>query len=160
MNFALILFILAIITGIAWVADKLYFAPQRKAAGIERMPLWLEYSASFFPVILAVFILRSFLIEPFKIPSGSMIPTLQIGDFIVVNKYTYGIRLPVINQKIIDIGTPKRGDVVVFRYPKDQSVDYIKRVIAIPGDDILYEDKKVTIRSLPSHHDVQDDRNV
>ncbi len=145
MNFALILFILAIITGIAWVADKLYFAPQRKAAGIERMPLWLEYSASFFPVILAVFILRSFLIEPFKIPSGSMIPTLQIGDFIVVNKYTYGIRLPVINQKIIDIGTPKRGDVVVFRYPKDQSVDYIKRVIAIPGDDILYEDKRVTI---------------
>ena len=149
MNFALILFILAIITGIAWVADKLYFAPQRKAAGIERMPLWLEYSASFFPVILAVFILRSFLIEPFKIPSGSMIPTLQIGDFIVVNKYTYGIRLPVINQKIIDIGTPKRGDVVVFRYPKDQSVDYIKRVIAIPGDDILYEDKKVTINGKP-----------
>jgi signal peptidase I len=145
MNFALILFILAVITGIAWIADKLYFAPQRKAAGIERMPLWLEYSASFFPVILAVFLLRSFLIEPFKIPSGSMIPTLQIGDFIVVNKYTYGIRLPVINKKVIDIGTPKRGDVVVFRYPKDQSVDYIKRVMAIPGDDILYEDKKVSI---------------
>jgi signal peptidase I len=113
------------------------------------MPLWLEYSASFFPVIVAVFILRSFLIEPFKIPSGSMIPTLQIGDFIVVNKYTYGIRLPVINKKVIDIGTPKRGDVVVFRYPKDESVDYIKRVIAIPGDEILYQDKKVTINGKP-----------
>ncbi|NBP20664.1 MAG: signal peptidase I, partial [Burkholderiaceae bacterium] len=99
MNFALILFTLVVITGIAWIADKLYFAPQRKAAGIDRMPLWLEYSASFFPVIVAVFVLRSFLIEPFKIPSGSMIPTLHIGDFIVVNKYTYGIRLPVINKK-------------------------------------------------------------
>ena len=89
MNFALILFVLVIISGIAWVADKLYFAPQRRIAGIERMPLWLEYSASFFPVICAVFILRSFLVEPFKIPSGSMIPTLQNGDFILVNKFTY-----------------------------------------------------------------------
>ena len=107
MNFALILFILVVITGIAWVADKLIFAPQRKAAGIERMPLWLEYTASFFPVIFAVFFLRSFLFEPFKIPSGSMIPSLMIGDFILVNKYTYGIRLPVINKKIVDFLDPE-----------------------------------------------------
>ena len=134
MNFALILFVLVIISGIAWVADKLYFAPQRRIAGIERMPLWLEYSASFFPVICAVFILRSFLVEPFKIPSGSMIPTLQIGDFILVNKFTYGIRLPVINKKVVELGSPKRGDVVVFRYPRDESVDYIKRIVGLPGD--------------------------
>ena len=104
MNFALILFILVVISGIAWVADKMVFAPQRRLAGNERMPLWLEYTAGFFPVICAVFVLRSFIVEPFKIPSGSMIPTLQIGDFILVNKFTYGIRLPVINQKVVDDG--------------------------------------------------------
>lgn len=145
MNFALILFVLSVITGIAWVADKLVFAPQRKAAGIERMPLWLEYTASFFPVIFAVFFLRSFLFEPFKIPSGSMIPTLMIGDFILVNKYTYGIRLPVINKKVIDMNLPQRGDVAVFRFPKDESVDYIKRVIGVPGDVVSYQGKRLTI---------------
>jgi len=145
MNFALILLILVIISGIAWVADRLYFAPQRKLAGIDRMPLWLEYTAGFFPVICAVFVLRSFIVEPFKIPSGSMIPTLQIGDFILVNKFTYGIRLPVINQKVVDLGSPKRGDVVVFRYPRDESVDYIKRVVGLPGDVITYEDKRITV---------------
>ena len=127
MNFALILFILVVVSGIAWIADRYYFAPQRRIAGIDRMPLWLEYTAGFFPVICAVFVLRSFLVEPFKIPSGSMIPTLQIGDFILVNKFTYGIRLPVINQKVVELGSPKRGDVVVFRYPRDESVDYIKQ---------------------------------
>ena len=145
MNFALILFVLSVVTGIAWVADKLVFAPQRKAAGIDRMPLWLEYTASFFPVIFAVFFLRSFLFEPFKIPSGSMIPTLMIGDFILVNKFTYGIRLPVINQKVIDMNAPERGDVAVFRFPKDESVDYIKRVIGVPGDVISYQGKRLTI---------------
>lgn len=112
MNFALILFILVIVTGVAWVANRFYFAPRRIAAGDHRVPLWVEYSASFFPVICAVFFLRSFLFEPFKIPSGSMIPTLQIGDFILVNKFTYGIRLPVINRKVVELGTPKRGDVL------------------------------------------------
>lgn len=149
MNFALILFILVIVSGIAWVADKLYFAPQRRIAGIERMPLWLEYSASFFPVICAVFVLRSFLVEPFKIPSGSMIPTLQIGDFILVNKFTYGIRLPVINKKVVELGSPKRGDIVVFRYPRDESVDYIKRIVGLPGDVIEYQDKRLTINGQP-----------
>ena len=149
MNFALILFILVIVSGIAWIADRVYFAPQRKAAGIDRMPLWLEYTAGFFPVICAVFVLRSFIVEPFKIPSGSMIPTLQIGDFILVNKFMYGIRLPVINQKVVELGSPKRGDVVVFRYPRDESVDYIKRVVALPGDVIAYEDKRLTINGQP-----------
>jgi signal peptidase I len=145
MNFALILLILSLVTGIAWIADKLVFAPQRKAAGIDRMPLWLEYTASFFPVIFAVFFLRSFLFEPFKIPSGSMIPTLMIGDFILVNKFTYGVRLPVINKKVIDMNSPERGDVAVFRFPKDESVDYIKRVIGLPGDVISYQGKRLTI---------------
>lgn len=113
------------------------------------MPLWLEYTEGFFPVICAVFVLRSFIAEPFKIPSGSMIPTLQIGDFILVNKFTYGIRLPVLNQKVVDLGAPKRGDVVVFRYPRDESVDYIKRVVAIPGDQITYENKRLTINGQP-----------
>ncbi len=157
MNFALILFILVVITGIAWVADKLIFAPQRKAAGIERMPLWLEYTASFFPVIFAVFFLRSFLFEPFKIPSGSMIPSLMIGDFILVNKYTYGIRLPVINKKIVDMNTPQRGDVVVFRYPKDESVDYIKRVVALPGDVISYQDKRLSLNGQPFTYEAKPD---
>jgi signal peptidase I len=145
MNFALILLILSLVTGVAWLADKLVFAPKRKAAGIDRMPLWLEYTASFFPVIFAVFFLRSFLFEPFKIPSGSMIPTLMIGDFILVNKFTYGVRLPVINKKVIEMSSPERGDVAVFRFPKDESVDYIKRVIALPGDVISYQGKRLTI---------------
>ena len=108
----------------------------------------MEYSKSFFPVILAVFLLRSFLVEPFKIPSGSMIPTLQVGDFILVNKFTYGIRLPVANEKIIELNKPQRGDVMVFRYPENPSVDYIKRVVGVPGDVIEYRDKQVTINGV------------
>lgn len=189
MDFALILFVLVVVTGIAWVADKLYFQPARRRAAQAavaafdrqqqpvggsaasmtasggsdevararakvhddalRQPWWLEYSASFFPVILAVFLVRSFIVEPFKIPSGSMIPTLLIGDFILVNKYDYGIRLPVIDKKIIDIGEPKRGDVMVFRYPKDESMDYIKRVVGLPGDTVAYQNKHLTINGQP-----------
>ena len=185
MNFALILFVLVVITGIAWVADKLVFERQRRSvaqlalaefdarradmqampggADLDRsrarlaeeklrQPWWLEYSASFFPVILAVFVLRSFVVEPFKIPSGSMIPTLLIGDFILVNKYDYGIRLPVVNKKIMDVGEPQRGDVMVFRYPKDESLDYIKRVIGVPGDVVQYENKKLTINGKPAEY--------
>jgi len=103
----------------------------------------------FFPVILVVFVLRSFIAEPFKIPSGSMIPTLEVGDFILVNKFTYGIRLPVINKKIIDVNLPKRGDVMVFRYPEDPSLDYIKRVVGLPGDKIAYQNKRLTINDQP-----------
>lgn len=147
MNFALILFCLLVVTGAAWAADVLVFR-KRRAPGAKD-PWWVEYGASFFPVILLVFVLRSFVVEPFKIPSGSMIPTLQVGDFILVNKFTYGIRLPVINKKIIDVGEPKRGDVMVFRYPEDPSLDYIKRVIGVPGDKVEYQNKRLTINGKP-----------
>ena len=181
MNFALILFVLTVFTGVLWVVDKLVFAKQRHARaarlvadfdrrnaaalarkepiveqerrsledGAIRQPAWLEYTASFFPVILLVFVLRSFLFEPFRIPSGSMIPTLEIGDLILVNKYEYGVRLPVVNRKAIELGQPKRGDVMVFRYPLNPSQDYIKRVVGVPGDRIEYVNKRLTINGQP-----------
>ena len=108
-------------------------------------PWWVEYTAGFFPVILLVFVLRSFLFEPFRIPSGSMIPTLQVGDLILVNKFQYGIRLPVINRTLIPLGQPKRGDVIVFRYPHDTTQDYIKRVVGLPGDRIDYLNHELRI---------------
>jgi len=143
MSFALFLFLLLAITGLVWLLDK--FVLRRARAKEGKQPWWVEYSISFFPVILIVFLLRSFLVEPFKIPSGSMIPTLLIGDFILVNKFTYGIRLPVINLKVIDLNSPQRGDVMVFRYPADPSLDYIKRVVGLPGDRIEYRDKRLTV---------------
>ena len=121
---------------------------ERLRASILTMPVWLEFFASFFPVIAVVFGVRSFVVEPFKIPSPSMVPTLLVGDFIIVNKFTYGIRLPVINKKIVDTGSPKRGDVMVFRYPVDPSADYIKRVVGIPGDRVAYQNKRLTINSI------------
>ena len=143
MNFALILFLALVITGGIWLFDALLLKRGRDQDARE--PLLVEYAKSFFPVILVVFGLRSFLVEPFKIPSGSMMPTLLIGDFILVNKYTYGIRLPVINKKIIELNQPERGDVMVFRYPADPGLDYIKRVIGVPGDVVEYRDKKLSI---------------
>lgn len=143
MNFALFLLILLVVTGLVWALEALWLR-KRRAAG-ARQPWWVEYSVSFFPVILIVFLLRSFLVEPFKIPSSSMVPTLLVGDFILVNKYAYGIRLPVANKKVLDIGSPHRGDVMVFRYPDDPSLDYIKRVVGLPGDRIEYENKRLTI---------------
>lgn len=108
-------------------------------------PVWIEYSGSFFPVIALVFFLRSFLYEPFQIPSSSMVPTLLVGDLILVNKFTYGVRLPIINKKIIEVNHPQRGDVMVFKYPKDATVNYIKRVVGIPGDKIIYKNKHLTV---------------
>ncbi len=143
MNFALILFLLLVATGVLWLFDR-FHARRLRPAGTPA-PWWVEYGASFFPVILVVFGLRSFVVEPFKIPSGSMIPTLLVGDFILVNKWNYGIRLPVINKKIIDIGAPQRGDVMVFRYPADPSLDYIKRVVGLPGDRVEYLNKRLRI---------------
>ncbi|OHC69733.1 MAG: signal peptidase I [Rhodocyclales bacterium GWA2_65_20] len=143
MNFALILFILVVATGVVWCFDYFWATKRRPADAPD--PWWVEYFASFFPVILAVFLLRSFLVEPFKIPSGSMKPTLLVGDFILVNKYTYGVRVPVINKKIVENNSPQRGDVVVFRYPPDTSLDYIKRVVGLPGDKIVYHNKRLTI---------------
>ena len=108
-------------------------------------PWWLDWTAGLFPVILAVFLLRSFLFEPFKIPSGSMIPTLLVGDLILVNKFHYGIRLPVVNKKIVANNDPQRGDVMVFRYPKDTSIDYIKRVVGLPGDEVSFRAQQLYI---------------
>lgn len=176
-NFALLLFLATVITGIYWLAERLYFLPKRRSAaqaietaaaqrrleldrqGIQKVdldvqeargqlliqPWWLDWTAGLFPVIAVVFVLRSFLFEPFKIPSGSMIPTLMVGDLILVNKFTYGVRLPVIHTKIIDGNEPQRGDVMVFRYPPQPSLDYIKRVAAVPGDEVAYLNKRLTI---------------
>jgi len=152
-NFALILFLLLVATGVLWFADKFYARKHRPTGSPD--PWWVEYGASFFPVILAVFFLRSFLVEPFKIPSGSMIPTLLVGDYILVNKFTYGIRLPVINKKIVDVNEPQRGDVMVFRYPENPDLDYIKRVVGLPGDTIEYYGKRLKINGqvVPTQSD-------
>jgi signal peptidase I len=147
MSFALFLLILLLVTGAVWALEAAWLRRQRGARA--KQPWWVEYSISFFPVILIVFLLRSFLVEPFKIPSGSMIPTLLVGDFILVNKFTYGIRLPVINAKVVELNSPQRGDVMVFRYPDDPSLDYIKRVVGMPGDRIDYRDKRLTINGQP-----------
>ena len=155
MNFALILFLLLVATGVLWLIDRL-FAHKRRTPGAPS-PWWVEYGASFFPVILIVFGLRSFLVEPFKIPSGSMIPTLLVGDFILVNKWVYGIRLPVINKKVVEVENPKRGDVMVFRYPADPSLDYIKRVVGLPGDKVEYLNKRLRINSQPVEMQAQGD---
>lgn len=164
MDFALIMFIALLATGLIWAADHFIWAPvrARTAAALQKAgepeaavnnarhePLIVEYARAFFPVILFVFLLRSFLVEPFRIPSGSMMPGLLAGDFILVNKYTYGLRLPVINRKVVDLSAPKRGDVMVFRFPGDLSVNYIKRVIGLPGDRIVYRDKKLFINNQP-----------
>jgi signal peptidase I len=152
-NFALILLILLLVSGASGRRTPSFCASAAPADAKD--PWWVEYGASFFPVILVVFVLRSFLVEPFKIPSGSMIPTLQVGDFILVNKYTYGIRLPVANWKIIDINSPQRGDVMVFRYPEDPSLDYIKRVVGLPGDRVAYQNKRLTINGRAGGDDTR-----
>lgn len=143
MNFALVMLVLLAVTGAVWLLDR-FVLGKRRAEG-AREPWWVEYPKSFFPVILVVFLLRSFLVEPFKIPSGSMIPTLLVGDFILVNKFTYGIRVPVINTKVVNVNTPRRGEVMVFRYPENPSLDYIKRVVGTPGDTVEYRNKRLTV---------------
>lgn len=157
MDFALILFVLLILTGSISLLDKKVLRPKR-AEGVPE-EWWVEYAKSFFPVILAVFLIRSFVFEPFRIPSGSMIPTLQVGDFILVNKFNYGVRLPIINQKIIPIGDPQRGDVMVFHYPENPAVDYIKRVVGLPGDVLEYRDKKLYINEVEQKQLPQGDYN-
>ena len=142
-DFAAVLLLAATITGLVWLYDAKW-ARKRRTAG-ESEPVVVDMARAFFPVIVVVFLIRSFWVEPFKIPSGSMKPTLLVGDFILVNKYTYGIRIPVINKKAIAVNDVKRGDVVVFRYPADPSVDYIKRVVGTPGDKIAYRNKRLTI---------------
>ena len=156
-NFPLILVLATAFTGIVWLVDYLVFRPKRldrvTAAGnleedsreaMLKEPIIVEYSISFFPVLAIVLVLRSFLFEPFQIPSGSMIPTLEVGDFILVNKFTYGIRLPVVGTKIVDLAEPKNGEVMVF-IPPHQDDYFIKRVVGIPGDKVLYQDKTLYI---------------
>jgi len=150
-DFALVLVVLTSLAGVIWMVDSLLFRQRRMDRSVQksietpREPVIVEYARSLFPVLLIVLVFRSFLFEPFKIPSGSMIPTLLVGDFIIVNKFSYGVRLPVLNKKIIDINLPERGDVVVFRYPVDPSVNFIKRAVGLPGDTITYRDKKLFI---------------
>ena len=181
-NFALLLFLATVVTGVYWLAERFIFLPRRRRAaqqavdavrrrreelarqGIDQVdtsfedaarekqlaqPWWLDWTAGLFPVIAIVFLLRSFVFEPFKIPSGSMIPTLLIGDLILVNKFTYGLKLPVINTRITDGNPLQRGDVVVFRYPPKPSVDYIKRVVGLPGDEVSYLNKRLAINGQP-----------
>ncbi len=156
-DFAFFLFAGTVITGFIWLLDSLFWARKRKNNPYEysndpalntrssREPVIVEYAKSFFPVLLIVFLLRGFLVEPFRIPSGSMIPSLYIGDFILVNKFAYGVRLPILGEKVYEVNNPKRGDVVVFRYPRDPSIDYIKRVIGMPGDHIAYYNKALYV---------------
>lgn len=145
-DFSFFLVMATLITGLIWGGYVLYRAKVVKESGkTAKEPLIVEYARSFFPIILIVLLLRSFLVEPFRIPSGSMMPTLLIGDFILVNKFAYGVRLPVLNTKVIDIGRPERGDVVVFRFPKNPSVDYIKRVVGVPGDRVAYYNKQLYV---------------
>lgn len=164
-DFALLLVVLTGLAGIIWLFDWLLLARMRarKVEAIKAMtalsdaerdarsravmqdPVPVEYAKSFFPVLLVILLFRSFLAEPFKIPSGSMMPTLLVGDFILVNKFAYGLRLPVLNTKILDVGEPKRGDVFVFRYPANPKEDYIKRVIGLPGDEISYRNKTLFV---------------
>lgn len=151
-NFSLILVLATFFTGVIWLIDALWLARHRKPAqpgGEVKEPLLVEYSKAFFPILLIVLVLRSFVAEPFKIPSGSMLPTLRVGDFILVNKFKYGLRLPVLNTKIVELGAPERGDVVVFKYPEDPRLDFIKRVIGLPGDIISYRDKQLFINGEP-----------
>ena len=180
-NFALMLLMAVVVTGLYWLAERLVFWPRRRRAALAleasaaqrreelrrqgvtqvdgdigkaraellAQPWWLDWTAGLFPVILVVFLLRSFLFEPFKIPSGSMVPTLLVGDLILVNKFHYGLRLPVINTRITQGEAPQRGDVMVFRYPPNPNLDYIKRVIGVPGDEVSYLNKRLAINGRP-----------
>ncbi|MEJ4045231.1 signal peptidase I [Erwinia sp. SLM-02] len=159
--FALILAIATLVTGIIWCIDKYKWAPARRAkraaakaegqpeTKADKQPGWVETTASVFPVLLVVFVVRSFIFEPFQIPSGSMMPTLLIGDFILVEKYAYGIKDPITQTTLIPTGHPKRGDVVVFKYPKDPSLDYIKRAVGVPGDRVTYDALSKTVSITP-----------
>lgn len=171
-DFQTIMVIVVAVMGIIWVIDAVKFAPARQVkikaaeqkAGynlsddeiqkIAKEPVLAEYSRALMPIILIVLILRSFIVEPFRIPSGSMMPTLLVGDFILVNKFSYGVRLPVTNTKFLDTGSPERGDVAVFRYPEDPSTDYIKRIVGLPGDHLKYINKTLYINGEKASQDI------
>jgi signal peptidase I len=148
-DFSFWLVVATVVSGLVWAVDTWYFRPRRlagaTAGALPDEPIVVEYARSFFPIILIVLLIRSFLFEPFRIPSDSMMPTLLDGDFIFVNKFTYGLRLPVLNTEIVALGEPQRGDVVVFRLPSDPSTNYIKRLVGLPGDHIVVREKRVYV---------------
>jgi signal peptidase I len=156
-DFSFILVVATLLTGAIWGADAWLFRPGRMQAAVARgvgpenvrEPVIVEYARSFFPVILIVLLIRSFLFEPFRIPSDSMMPTLLDGDFIFVNKYAYGLRLPVANMKFVSIAEPKRGDVIVFRLPSDPATNYIKRLVGLPGDHISVRGRQLFVNGQP-----------
>jgi len=152
LDFSFWLVVATFVTGIIWAADAWYLRPRRLARGaagaLPSEPVVVEYARSFFPIILIVLLIRSFLFEPFRIPSDSMMPTLLDGDFIFVNKFTYGLRLPVLNTEIVPLGEPQRGDVVVFRLPSDPSTNYIKRLVGLPGDHVVVRDKRLYVNGV------------
>jgi signal peptidase I len=158
LDFSFWLVLFTFISGVIWLIDSVFFKEKRLQTqqGDEetREPVLVEYARSFFPVFFIVLMLRSFLVEPFRIPSASMMPTLLIGDFILVNKYDYGIRLPVLNTKVISNKDPQRGDIVVFRYPEDPSIPFIKRVVGVPGDHLEYINKNIYINGIEQKQDV------
>lgn len=157
--FSILLVLLTVGSGLIWLVDSLVFAPKRKARGSlvagtgesalppeEKLPYVVDTAQQIFPVIAFVLVLRSFIYEPFQIPSGSMMPTLLVGDFILVEKFSYGLKDPVFRSKFLETGEPERGDVVVFKYPEDPNVDYIKRVVGLPGDTVIYKNKQIFIK--------------
>jgi signal peptidase I len=157
LDFSAVLLAITVVTGVVWAVDALLLRPRRVAAALAAgrdpaligEPGTVDYARSFFPVALAVLLLRSFIFEPFRIPSDSMMPTLLAGDFIIVNKYDYGLRLPVLNRKVLAVGEPQRGDVVVFRWPRDPSVNFIKRLVGLPGDHVEVRDNHITVNGVP-----------
>ena len=156
MDFSLVLFIILLLTGLVSLGYKVFVESRPAAVGTlaggavggskgRSQPVVVEYARALFPIILIVFVLRSFIVEPFRIPSGSMLPTLHVGDLILVNKFVYGMRLPIVHRKLIALGAPERGDVMVFRYPVDPKLNFIKRVVGLPGDTLAYHNKQLYV---------------
>ncbi len=169
--FEIALVTLTLVSGLIWALDKWVLRKRRATAaqGLleqDRLPWYIDYANAFFPILLAILILRSFIAEPFRIPTGSMIPTLKVGDFILVNKFAYGLRLPVTNQKVVAIGEPARGDVAVFKFPgmgpddPDAGVDFVKRVVGLPGDRISYHRGVLTINGQPVSYQVESQAQI
>jgi len=171
--FPLILMVLVCITGFVYLLDVIFFAPRRKrlakSGGFASvgMPWWIDYSRSFFPVLFIVLIIRSFIVQPYRVPTGSLEPTVLPGDFLAVNQFAYGLRTPMSHHTIIPVGKPKRGDIVVFPYPRNNKIDFVKRVVGVPGDHIEYKDKKLYINGTLAEQtfigpgvDVESNRNV
>lgn len=143
-DFPFVLTAVVLLSGFISLLDVLFLARKRRASGAKQS-LLVEYSRSFFPVLLIVLLIRSFIVQPYRVPTGSLEPTVLPGDFIVVNQFAYGLRLPVLNTKIVNVGEPKTGDIALFRYPIDPRIVYVKRVIGVPGDHIVYKNKTLTI---------------